>query len=181
VRLYIPLVAVAFMACSVFGTAEDSPRPTPSPVDAGGSEAAADGGAPDGAGGTDGGAGTAVVGCAVDAGPCTGGSFCCIHGRGSDLIECLAPKGPCVDPFSARAYCDDTTDCPTGNVCCLHFVSVWGDLASCVAGTACPADDSHNVMCDPSNPGECGAGSCVALSDARPTYFWRLPAFVCRP
>jgi hypothetical protein len=112
---------------------------------------------------------------------CSGGDYCCVHGRSQEPIECVKGQSACPDQYAARAYCDDTSDCPTGNVCCLQFGGIFGLQASCVTPASCPADDEHNRLCDPATGGECGTGSCVAFTTARPTYGWRLLASVCQP
>jgi hypothetical protein len=120
-----------------------------------------------------------AVGCSSST--CAGGAYCCVHGRNTEPIECVTGQAACPEQFGARAYCDDTSDCSGGNVCCLQFGGIFGILASCVTSAACVTDDTHNRLCDPAIAGECGAGSCVALTTAHPGVGWRLVASACQP
>jgi hypothetical protein len=122
---------------------------------------------------------TPVVACGSVS--CSGGAYCCVHGRNQEPIECVTGQGACPDQYGARAYCDDPSDCPSGNVCCLQYGGIFGLLAACTTATACPADAEHDRLCDPGIAGQCGTGSCVAFTTARPTYGWRLQASVCQP
>jgi hypothetical protein len=121
----------------------------------------------------------AVVGCGMTS--CTGGSSCCVHGRFSEPIECVPANGTCAGQFAARLYCDDTSDCQTGQICCMQFEDIFGAGSSCVTSSACPSDAQHGRMCDPGMPGECGGGACVPLKTVHPTYGFRLSVHVCQP
>src|SRR6266536_3517366 len=113
----------------------------------------------DGGGGTlDGAAGAPADVVVVDAGSaksiacgtetCTGNQFCCL----ANMDRCVAEGGPCP-PSADRLYCDDRTDCGTGEVCCLVEN---GGVATATCTTTCPiAQHNTQILCKLNQIGTC--------------------------
>jgi len=65
-------------------------------------------------------------------------------------------------------YCLGSSECPSGNICCINAETTTTGLLSCVAGTTCPTSQILNAQSCTTNT-ECpttdaGAGKCVTYS-----------------
>jgi hypothetical protein len=71
-------------------------------------------------------------------------TFCCLT---SGNNRCLTSTATC-SLQSDRLNCDDTADCPLGQVCCVtQGMSGNGAAAVCTATTSCSAP--RQMLCDP--------------------------------
>jgi hypothetical protein len=116
-----------------------------------------------------------------DAGPCvgpSGGESCdpgnvecgsaqcavpqneCCLGTGNSA-SCLAPSASCAGNEQA---CDEKSDCPDGQICCLKVTDINGDFKiSCQTGTTCPTGGLASAQICKTNA-ECSTGSCSLYS-----------------
>jgi hypothetical protein len=127
----------------------------------GGSSSGGDGG------GTDG--GTATCAMPDGGGPCTPGQvpcgttlcstpdYCCVT-TASNKTTCDMSNQNCV---GTAYHCDETADCPAGNVCCLNFA---GLTNSTTCQTACMTGSPKMCRSDT----ECASGKCIVQSCLKP-------------
>lgn len=98
------------------------------------------------------------------------GSYACVAADGGQ-------EGGNCNPL-ALIGCDDSFDCVTGFVCCLHLVEAGPDAsARVIANAGCESScggPEAKPLCNPASP-TCAAGSCQPLGDPN------LPGYsVCR-
>ena len=77
--------------------------------------------------------------------------------------------------------CDEKSDCPDGQICCLDVTDTKGDFKiSCQSGTTCPAGTFAGAQICKTNA-ECGAGGeCSFYScDGNITEACQAPNFIC--
>ena len=89
---------------------------------------------------------------------CTNDDFCCGSpgfGDANCSVVCTSPQG--------SMYCDDATDCATGQVCCYFSTSAGISGSSCL--TTCPTSDGHGQLCK-SGSTECPGTTCKGLGIA---------------
>jgi hypothetical protein len=83
------------------------------------------------------------------------------------VLDCVTVTGG--SPIYVQ--CDETSDCPPGDVCCEYF-GIGGAHTSCIPD--CPATvnmGSQWQVCNPAVTGECRVGTCQATNSATPPYF----------
>jgi hypothetical protein len=83
------------------------------------------------------------------------GNECC---NGTDgTLSCLSVVKTCAGNQQA---CDEKSDCPDGQICCLKVTDFSGDFTiSCVTGTTCPSDVAAAQVCKTN--AECPGGACT--------------------
>jgi hypothetical protein len=150
----------------------DASAPSPVVVDAGlGNETDADGDPPIGTDASDAGAKDSLSepcadpesGCGDSRIPC-GGKACiahdaiCCRGANQVCLPAAAIDTQCGSPTEAASQCDDATDCPSGQVCCIDLSFRLPPAPPIVTrcATSCPLSPQacHTSL-------ECGADPCV--------------------
>jgi len=85
---------------------------------------------------------------------------------------CQANQSNCTTVSNGIfAQCDESADCPPGDVCC-SYAGIGGAHSTCVAD--CPASVSMGIqyqVCNPNVPGECRIGTCQVVNTTHPPYF----------
>jgi hypothetical protein len=78
-------------------------------------------------------------------------SFCCLQ---SNNNRCLVTGSTGCAASVDKVRCDDTSDCPTGQICCATTGSSGiGSEAACVLATACT--QPRQMLCDPQAAAPC--------------------------
>jgi hypothetical protein len=83
------------------------------------------------------------------------------------VLDCVPGAGT----IAIYAQCDESADCPPGDVCC-EYLGIGGAHTTCAPN--CPATvnmGSEWQVCNPAVPGECRTGTCQATNSATPPYF----------
>lgn len=90
-------------------------------------------------------------------------SFCCLQ---SGNMRCLSPTATTCSASTDRLHCDDTADCPTGQVCCLSEGSSGnGADAVCIVATL-GCGSPRQMLCDPAASAPClGIGTLVCSAN----------------
>lgn len=112
-------------------------------------------------GASESGATTSRIRCASDASTfCDAGTEeCCFNGP--DDLSCVGrgTSDPC--PQGTDIVCDDPSDCPNGDVCCIQLDPSNDILGTSCAPGACPSGAIE--LCAPPS-GACTVGQCAVLS-----------------
>jgi hypothetical protein len=78
-------------------------------------------------------------------------SYCCLS---SVNVRCLGLNATTCNSSTDRLHCDDTADCPLGQICCLTAgASGAGADAVCTLTTGCAAP--KQMLCDPTAVAPC--------------------------
>jgi hypothetical protein len=123
-------------------------------VDAGASDAGVEGGA------SESGATVSRIRCATnDSVYCEAGTEeCCF--TGTEDLSCVDRRASDPCPQGTDIVCDDPSDCPNGDVCCMQLDTSNDVLGtSCISG-GCPSGETE--LCA-SDSGMCSVGQCEAL------------------
>ena len=93
-----------------------------------------------------------------------------------DSTACLSREQDCIPSVTGLpALCDETADCPGGEVCCLYY-GTGGARITCVSDCVTPVPMGVLVqVCNPNTPGECKSGTCLPNAPGG-----TLPYFTCQ-
>jgi hypothetical protein len=97
---------------------------------------------------------------------------CCrTDGGNSSVNTCLSQNQSQCGGLFIR--CDDSTDCPQGDVCCAHYNGFnIADKIECKAASTCNAQNTSTIVCDPNDPKSCpNGGMCTFSTITLPGYF----------
>jgi hypothetical protein len=155
------LVISTVAACGSFGSAPD-PAPPSTTSDGGGGAGPTDAAADSPSGDAD---ASSNVSFACGSSTCGGDQLCCATSAVSEA-KCTSLTD-CNGPGEKKVSCDDSSDCPAQQHCCIFFAPSSKTVLQVACAATCDVPDTDTLQaCVPGDPLSCRADqSCDPLNE----------------